>query len=803
MAGGIVPFRQFVLKVCSRCDLACDHCYVYEHADQSWRAKPKMISDEIVATAADRIASHARQHTLPEVRIILHGGEPLLAGKSRLAWICARLREVIEPVCRLDLRIHTNGVLLDEQFCELFAQHRAMIGISLDGDRAANDLHRRYADGRSSYTQVIAAIELLRTERFRPLFAGLLCTIDVRNDPLATYAALAALQPPHIDFLLPHATWEQPPPAAAPGRTPYADWLTKIYDRWAGDPRRIPVRLFDSVIATTRGGHSTTESLGLAPVDLAVIETDGTVEQADSIKVAYDGAPRTGLDIRHSDLDEAARHPSITARQRGLNGLCATCRGCPVVTSCGGGLYAHRYRDGTGFDNPSVYCADLKKLITHVRSGQRTGTAGHRMHTLPGEDFTALAAGHGGEQAVARLAAANLSITRALLGQVRERTASTPVLDAAWEILTTRDAAALDEVLAHPYIRAWAVRCLREPAVHAAHLAAIAAAVAVRSGLTAKLTVPVRDGYVHLPTLGRLRTEPNARTGTATATVITGTDWMAIRTADGTELSVKLTSAQPEAVWQPVRRIRAAGTVVALEDTDPYRDSHQWRPAPRLSSSEIDRWQRGYQDAWELIGLDYPGYASGLAAGLTTITPLAGAAPGADISAAARQAFGAIGAALPAEASGGGAILALLLMHEFQHIKLAALLDLFDLCDPTCTQLFYAPWRDDPRPAEALLQGMYAHVAVTDFWRVRRHRLAGEQARMAASRFALWRAQTMDAARTLAASGALTPLGQRFVAGMLATLHEWRAEAVPSDAADLARRWAERHRAAWDAKELA
>ena len=93
MPAGVVPFRQFVLKVCTRCDLACDHCYVYEHADQSWQIKPKVISDETVVAAAGRIASHARSHGLPEVRVILHGGEPLLVGKSRLARICAQLRE--------------------------------------------------------------------------------------------------------------------------------------------------------------------------------------------------------------------------------------------------------------------------------------------------------------------------------------------------------------------------------------------------------------------------------------------------------------------------------------------------------------------------------------------------------------------------------------------------------------------------------------------------------------------------------------------------------------------------------------
>ena len=105
------------------------------------------------------------------------------------------------------------------------------VGISIDGYRAANDLHRRYADGRSSYDQVIRAIGLLRTQRYRHLYAGLLCTIDVANDPVAVYEALLELEPPRVDFLLPHATWDDPPARRA-GRDPYADWLIAIFDRW-------------------------------------------------------------------------------------------------------------------------------------------------------------------------------------------------------------------------------------------------------------------------------------------------------------------------------------------------------------------------------------------------------------------------------------------------------------------------------------------------------------------------------------------------------------------------------------------
>ena len=122
-----------------------------------------------------------------------------------------------------------------------FSEHQVKVGISIDGDRAANDRHRRYSDGRSSYDQVIRTIGLLGSGRFRDLYAGLLCTIDVANDPLAVYESLMDLRPPGIDFLLPHATWDHPPTRAAATDAEYAQWLIAIFDRWLADgcPSRI------------------------------------------------------------------------------------------------------------------------------------------------------------------------------------------------------------------------------------------------------------------------------------------------------------------------------------------------------------------------------------------------------------------------------------------------------------------------------------------------------------------------------------------------------------------------------------
>jgi len=816
MPAGVLPFRQFVLKVHSRCDLACDHCYVYEHADQSWRGKPKVISAEVVVQAGVRIAEHARRHSLPGVRIVLHGGEPLLAGASRLAQIATALRATVELACPLDLRIHTNGVRLDERLCEVFLASRLKVGISLDGDRAANDLHRRFADGRSSYDQVLRAVGLLRSDPYREIFAGILATIDVRSDPVASYRALAALDPPALEFLLPHGTHDEPPPGAARGATPYADWLVAVYEAWRADGERVPIRIFESIRRTSLGLSSLTEALGTEASDIAVIETDGTIEQADSVKVAYDGAPATGLDIFRHPLDAAAAHPAIAARQQGVAGLSATCRRCPVVSSCGGGLYAHRYRTGAGFDNPSVYCADLEKIITHVRSGLGTApvtaigpvtsqlAASERTaHQLPAADFDALAAGFGDGAAIGRLSAAQRTFRRELLELLRARAdaCADGAFLAGWELLERLqqdNGAALAAVMAHPYVRAWAERCLRAatkpdggPAPlppEAGHLAAIAAAVAVRAGALAETDVPVVDGFLALPTLGRLRV---GRAAVGTISVAEG--GFEVRAHSG-KWNVQLADTAADADWEPVRELRSGEFAVRLEDTDPYRNCHQWPAAPRLRDADLAQWQERFAVAWPLIKQDYPVYASGLAAGLRVLLPLANDVPGRDISAAARPAFGAVGAALPSD----GAALALLLIHEFQHVKLGAALDIYDLCDPADRRLYYAPWRDDPRPLEPLLQGAYAHLGVTDYWRVRRHRLAGDAALDADERFARWRMLTAEAIDTLAGSGSLTGQGTRFVAGMRATVEPWLAEPVGDGAARAAAQWAVERRARWE-----
>ena len=359
------PFREFVLKVHQRCNLACDYCYVYEHADQSWRRRATVMPRHVVEAAARRIGEHATAHGLDRVRLVLHGGEPLLAGRDRLRSMVETLRAALP--CPATVTLQTNGTLLDEAMLDRLRADGVSVGVSLDGPPGANDRHRRYADGRGSSGEVHRALSLLSRSKHRDVYAGLLCTVDPESDPIGCFEALLAFDPPAVDFLLPHANWDNPPSRREAGGTPYAQWLISVFDLWYDTrPPATRIRLFESLIALTLGGTSRSEQVGLSPAALAVIETDGAVEQVDALKSAYDGACETGVNVLTGPLDAALEHPGVVARQIGVRGLADACRACPVHPICGGGHYAHRYRAGAGFRNPSVYCADLLRLIRHV-----------------------------------------------------------------------------------------------------------------------------------------------------------------------------------------------------------------------------------------------------------------------------------------------------------------------------------------------------------------------------------------------------------------------------------------------------
>ncbi|NEE07609.1 FxsB family radical SAM/SPASM domain protein, partial [Streptomyces sp. SID7499] len=369
-----VPLRQFVIKVHSRCNLACTYCYVYRSPDQSWRERPVRVAPETMARTAQRIGEHAHTHGLRRIRLELHGGEPLLAGPEPLLEQVRAVRLAVPADCEVASSVQTNGTLLTGPVLDRLATEGIRVGLSLDGGSARLNRRRVGHGGASSWPGVARAADLL-ARRGGTQYAGILSTIDLNSEPGEVYGSLLELGPPALDFLLPHANWGAPPvglPPAVPGRhrpgpAPYGQWLAEVFDLWwQAEGVRTEVRLFTEILALLLGWASAAEAVGLSPMVAVVVDTDGAIEQVDSLKSAYPGAPETGLDVFANSFDEALRHPGIAARQLGEEGLAIECRACPVLRVCGGGNYAHRYAPTSGFLHPSVYCADLELLIRHI-----------------------------------------------------------------------------------------------------------------------------------------------------------------------------------------------------------------------------------------------------------------------------------------------------------------------------------------------------------------------------------------------------------------------------------------------------
>ena len=555
----MLPISHFVLKVHSRCDLACDHCYVYEHSDQSWRTRPLGISPSVTRQAAARIAEHAAAHRLPSVHVILHGGEPLL-------------------------------------------------------------------------------------------------------------------------------------------------------------------------IRSARAGEAAV------------------------------------LNVFENSADDAAAHPAVAARQHGAEDLADTCRKCPLLERCGGGHYPHRYRTGSGFRNPSVYCEDLKALIMHIGEPKHAGP-GETHATGPSPiakhfglaQVAAIADGPVDRELAQRLALTQLKYTQALFYDVGELVSdrTTPAKQVAadgWELLRAVGAQApwaVRTVLALPFAREWARHCeerlLRQGQLSPAegcHMAGFALAAALRAGMDATLTLPRGERSVHLPTLG---------------TVICGgsPDKQAMIGVRAGWFDESTTAIE---AWHSSARGVHPGDGFLVEDLDPYRNSYGLPIAGRLSEPAAARWREMAEASLKALSEWAPRYAEQVSSCVRVLVPLAPDPSGRERSSTSELAFGAIAAALPSDPDA----LAMLLAHESQHLVLDRVFDAFDPCDPDDERTFPVRWRDDLRPIRGVLQGTFAHLAMAEVLLARRNVAPGDtqQAHALAIEYGTW---SQDALDRLAAADALLPLGASFV----------------------------------------
>ncbi len=363
--------RALILKVASRCNLNCTYCYMYNAGDTTYRQQPKFMSRAVAEALLQSVRRHCARHGITHFTFIFHGGEPLLADQRFYEWFVGRAREVLRPAVRSFFALQTNGVLLTEAWCDLLARLDVSLGISLDGTPEINDKFRVDHQHKSSYAPAVRGLQLAQRSRSRRHHPGVLCVIDVSADPLAVYRHFKELAVSRVNFLLPYCTHDKPPPvpAGTGSATPYADWLLAIFDQWYEEKAPKPrIQLFEQVIELILGIDRGFEYLGGRDLEFLVVETDGGIEAVGALKLCGNGFTKAGMNVLHHELDEALQTDLARLYHQSHHQLPAQCTTCPVVAVCGGGFLPNRYSRQNGFANPSVFCLDLAKLITHVQN---------------------------------------------------------------------------------------------------------------------------------------------------------------------------------------------------------------------------------------------------------------------------------------------------------------------------------------------------------------------------------------------------------------------------------------------------
>lgn len=361
--------RLLVVKATERCNLNCSYCYMFNGGDQSYRNRPPIMTMRVVKSMMARAASHCRRHKLPEFAFVLHGGEPLIAKPQFYRDFVSAAYEAFGSDVKPIFALQTNGTLLTADWCKVFQELEIRVSFSLDGPKAVNDRFRMDKRGMGSFERVMTGWKVAKSSGLDP---GLLMVVNVESDPVKIYDLIRELDPSTVDFLLPDATYEKLPPGYPPGfdETPYADWLLKIFDIWYEESRwqKAPkVRMFLQIMRSIMGKADGYDVLGKGDIEVLVIESDGEIQPLDGLRYCEDGIANTAFNVLHDELDSAYQVPLIRTYHKAHTWLCATCRSCEIADVCGGGFLPHRFKSDNGFNNPSLYCRDLFKLISSVK----------------------------------------------------------------------------------------------------------------------------------------------------------------------------------------------------------------------------------------------------------------------------------------------------------------------------------------------------------------------------------------------------------------------------------------------------
>lgn len=378
---GPVAFTTMLKPAGSTCNLDCHYCYYLDKAVQ-YGGKQAVMSDELLERY---IRQYIEANEVDLVQFCWHGGEPLLLGIDFYRRALA-LQEKYADGKRIENVLQTNGTLVDDAWCDLFAAHHFLVGISLDGPEDIHDAFRLTKGGEPTFARVMQTIERFQRHgveyntlsvvnrlcegrgreiyRFfrdtvRSRYMQFLPAVEHVIDKSGFHRPLI-VSPEHEGARL--AEWS----VSAAG---YGQFLCDLFDEWVvQDVGHYFVQMFDATLAQWCGVSPGVCSMGETCGDALVVEHNGDVYSCDHF--VYPEYKLGNI----SDTSLAAIYRSRQRVDFGMakrNTLPAECLRCTYYVACRGGCPKHRFDTGRDGCRKNSLCEGLYAYFRHTEPYMR------------------------------------------------------------------------------------------------------------------------------------------------------------------------------------------------------------------------------------------------------------------------------------------------------------------------------------------------------------------------------------------------------------------------------------------------
>ena len=369
MQASSIQDLNIVFKISERCNLKCDYCYFFFGGDETWKLHPPVVPENVIENLGAFSARAARDQGLETITLIFHGGEPLLMRRPKFAEMCDRLRSH-ENGFRFHFGMQTNGVLVDDEWIALFERYQVSVGVSLDGPRAANDMHRLDHQGRSSYDRTVAGLRRLQgaAAQGKVSVPGLLCVINPAVEGGQAYRHFAHdLGVTKMSFLTPDYTWD-----SGVGESVIRGverFLLASLRAWLADKSpKIRIRVFSELLSALVDPHAMelVQTYRDDYRNIISVSSNGDLGPEDTLRTLDPRFRLMGLNVAKNDLRELIESDAWREQADAATVRPEGCRGCGWWKICKAGRPINRYSKSQGFSNPSLYCSGLKDVYSEI-----------------------------------------------------------------------------------------------------------------------------------------------------------------------------------------------------------------------------------------------------------------------------------------------------------------------------------------------------------------------------------------------------------------------------------------------------